>query len=66
MMKSDLLQGFYTKEVFWLDDMNNNTIESHPLQPFLPENARILMPSSTMAYPMKVEEKAEFYKKICF
>lgn len=50
-------------------------IEVHPLEPFLPENGRILflgsfppprgrwsMPSSSRAYPMRLEKKAEYYR----
>ncbi len=39
--------------------MKNNTIESHPLQPFLPENAKILMLGS---FPPKKEKwSMEFF-----
>ena len=55
-------------------------IETHPLKPFLPHEGRILflgsfpppkarwyrMPSSSRAYPMSLERKAEHYRQIGF
>ena len=52
-------------------------IERHPFEPFLPEGARMLflgsfppqphrwrMPSSSRAYPLPLEKKAEAYQQL--
>ena len=61
--------------IFACKELYGMNIEVHPLEPFLPENGRILflgsfppprwryrMPSSSRAYPMRLEKKAEFYR----
>ena len=52
-------------------------IEHHPFEPFLPEGARMLflgsfppqphrwcMPSTSRAYPLPLEKKAECYRRL--